>query len=272
MRSEGQDDHNNWLLQVGSGNLPTEPGVFEDSAIQIPQEMVAKEDLIETIFSNHIQQMSVDDLSKRVIVAPTNARTLEMNRKIIGILAGEPTIYYSADSAVSEDPNDAINYPVEFLNDQTPSGMPPHALILKKGAIIMLLRNLNPKKGLCNGTRMIIEGLARNFLTAKIISECNRGDIVFIPRIDLAPSDTTLPFVLRRRQFPIIPAYAITINKSQGQTFDHVGIDLQTPVFSHEQLYVALPRSRNHNQVKVRIKDNTNYARNIVFTEVFQLP
>ncbi len=272
MRSEGQDDHNNWLLQVGSGNLPTEPGVFEDSTIQIPQEMVAKEDLIETIFSNHIQQMSVDDLSKRVIVAPTNARTLEMNRKIIGILAGEPTIYYSADSAVSEDPNDAINYPVEFLNDQTPSGMPPHALILKKGAIIMLLRNLNPKKGLCNGTRMIIEGLARNFLTAKIISECNRGDIVFIPRIDLAPSDTTLPFVLRRRQFPIIPAYAITINKSQGQTFDHVGIDLQTPVFSHGQLYVALSRSRNHNQVKVRIKDNTNYARNIVFTEVFQLP
>src|SRR5258705_10942385 len=74
MRSEGQDDHN-WLLYVETGNLPTDPGILEDSTIQIPQEMVAKEDLIETIFSNHIQLMSVDDSPKRVIVAPTNAGT-----------------------------------------------------------------------------------------------------------------------------------------------------------------------------------------------------
>ncbi len=178
-------------------------------------------------------------------------------------------------------PNDAANYPVEFLNDQTPSGMPPHVLMLKRGVIIMLLRNLNPKKGLCNGTRMIVRHLQRNFITAEIISECNRGDTVFIPRIDLAPSDTTLPFILRRRQFPIIPAYAITINKSQGQTFDHVGIDLKTAVFSHGQLYVALSRSRNPQQVKVRIQPNPQqgqllqdehqFTRNVVFKEVFQL-
>ena len=73
-----------------------------------------------------------------------------------------------------------------------------------------------------------------------------KRDIVFVLRIDLAPSDTTLlapsdtTFILRRRQFPIIPAYAITINKSQEQTFDYVGIDLQTAIFSHGQLYVVL--------------------------------
>ncbi|GBN26630.1 hypothetical protein AVEN_246211-1, partial [Araneus ventricosus] len=49
-----------------------------------------------------------------------------------------------------------------------------------------------------------------------------------------------LPFALNRRQFPLIPAYTRTINKSQGQTFDHVGIYLDEPVFSHGQLYVAL--------------------------------
>jgi hypothetical protein len=86
---------------------------------------------------------------------------------------------------------------------------------------------------------------------------------------------------LKRRQFPIIPAYAITINKSQGQTFDHVGIDLQTAVFSHGQLYVALSRSRNRDNVRVRIepnpqqgqllKDGRQFTRNIVFSEVFQL-
>ncbi|CAF1311607.1 unnamed protein product [Didymodactylos carnosus] len=138
-----------------------------------------------------------------------------------------------------------------------------------------------PKKGLCNGTRMIVRDLHRNFITAEIISKCNRGDTVFIPRIDLAPSDTTLPFILRRQQFPIIPAYAITINKSQGQTFDHVGIDLKTAVFSHGQLYVALSRSRNPQQVKVRIqpnpqqgqllRDEHQLTRDVVFKEVFQL-
>jgi hypothetical protein len=145
----------------------------------------------------------------------------------------------------------------------------------------MLLRNLNPKKGLCNGTRLIVEDLSRHLVKARIISQCNCGDIVLIPRVDLAPSDTSLPFILKRRQFPIIPAYAITINKSQGQTFDHVGIDLQTAVFSHGQLYVALSRSRNRDNVRVRIepnpqqgqllKDGRQFTRNIVFSEVFQL-
>ena len=183
--------------------------------------------------------MSIDDLSKRVIVAPTNAETLEMNGKIISLITGDSEIYYSADSAVTDNPN----FPVEFLNEQTPYGMPPHVLLLKNGVIIMLLCNLNPEKGLCNGTRLII---ARNFIKARIISESNREDLVFIPRIDLAPTDTTLPFILRRRQFPIIPAYAITINKSQGlcrnTSTNYVGIHLPTMseyIFSDGQLYVA---------------------------------
>jgi ATP-dependent exoDNAse (exonuclease V) alpha subunit len=201
-----------------------------------------------------------------------------MNREIINLLPGQEHIYCSADSIISEDPNDTLNFPIEFLNEQMPSGTPPHLLKLKKGVIIMLLRNLNPKKGMCNGTRLIIEELDRHFIKAKIISECNKGDLVLIPRIDMAPTDTTLPFVLKRRQFPVMPAYAITINKSQGQSFDYVGIKLQTAVFSHGQLYVALSRSRNSQQVKVFIEpnpqqgpllnDHRQFTRNVVFTEV----
>ena len=201
-----------------------------------------------------------------------------MNRKIIDAMHGEPMIYYSADSIDSEDPNDYLNFPIEFLNEQNPSGMPPHALMLKKGVIVMLLRNLNPKKGMCNGTRLIVEELSSKFVKAKIISECCKGDIVLIPRIDLAPTETTLPFILRRRQLPIIPAYAITINKSQGQSYDHVGISLRTSVFSHGQLYVALSRSRNSAQVKINIEPNPHqgqllnddrfFTRNVVYKEI----
>ena len=281
MRSDGQNDHNNWLLSVGSGTLPEISGVPWNS-IEIPPQMMTDDDLISTIYGQNLQHMAVEELAQRVILAPTNKDTLDMNRKIIAQLPGELRIYYSSDSIISEDPADALNYTPEFLHDQTPSGMPPHILALKPGVIIMLLRNLNPKKGLCNRTRLMIKSLQNNFITAEIVSVCNRGEIVFLPRIDLAPSDVNLPFVLKRRQFPIIPAYAMTINKSQGQTFECVGIYLNEPVFSHGQLYVALLRSKNPRQIKVFIKNNQlqgnllnsdkRFTQNIVYREIFQTP
>ena len=125
-----------------------------------------------------------------------------------------------------------------------------------------------------------ITGLTENSIQAKIVSECNQGDIVLLTRIDLAPSDVSLPFVLKRRQFPIIPAYAMTINKSQGQTFEYVGIQLDEPVFSHGQLYVALSRCRIPHQVKVHIKqtheqgkllnDERYFTKNVVYRDIIQ--
>lgn len=65
---------------------------------------------------------------------------------MLNLIAGDEKCYYSIDSMVAEDPNDAIDFPVELLNQLCPSGMPPHLLKLKVGAFIMLLRNLDPKK------------------------------------------------------------------------------------------------------------------------------
>src|ERR1700679_2247389 len=74
-----------------------------------------------------------------------------------------------------------------------------------------------------------------------------------IYRIELTPSDDNLPFQLSRRQFLIRLAYAMTINKSQGQTFDKVGLFLPKPVFSHGQLYVAFSRVRAKENIKVKL-------------------
>ena len=64
-----------------------------------------------------------------------------------------------------------------------------------------------------------------------------------IPRIPLMPKDNDYPFKLTLRQFPVRLAFAMTINKSQGQTFrGRVGVFLPDPVFGHGQLYVAAPR------------------------------
>ena len=271
MRSDGQTAHNDWLLNLGSGNLEATPGVPMNS-IRIPDALIENGDLIECIYGHNILNMPIEELAKRAILSPTNKNTLEMNRTIIERLPGNLKTYYSADSIITEDPSDRINYPEEFLHQLSPSGMPPHALGLKDGVIIMLLRNLNPKKGLCNGTRLIVKSMKENFITAEIISECNRGEIVNLPRIDLAPSDVNLPFTLKRRQFPVMPAYAMTINKSQGQSFECVGVQLNEPVFAHGQLYVAVSRCKNADQLKILIKNNALQGkllnnRNYIFTQ-----
>ena len=93
--------------------------------------------------------------------------------------------------------------------------------------------------------------------------------IIFIP-----PNNVKLPFTLKWKQFPIKLAFALTINKSQGQTIPNVGIYLPEHVFTHGQLYVALSRARSYHNIKVLIKDSNipgkqgAYTRNIVYKKI----
>ena len=77
----------------------------------------------------------------------------------------------------------------------------------------MLMRNLNPSLGLCNGTRLICKSLSNHLIEAEIITGVHSNETVLIPRISFIPSDTQLPFEFKRRQFPVRPAFAMTINK-----------------------------------------------------------
>ena len=55
------------------------------------------------------------------------------------------------------------------MNSIAPGDLPPHILKLKKGAPLMLLRNINPKSGLCNGTRLLCRGFYMNMLDIEIL-------------------------------------------------------------------------------------------------------
>jgi hypothetical protein len=49
--------------------------------------------------------------------------------------------------------------PRKVLNTFDVSGLPPHALHLKVGAVVILLKNIDTRQGLCNGTRLILKNL-----------------------------------------------------------------------------------------------------------------
>ena len=200
-------------------------------------------------------------LSERAILAPKNNAVDAINDKLLHMLPGESRSYKCVDTV--PDPEQVVYYPVEFLNTLQPTGVPPHNLLLKVGAPILLLRNLDPPR-LCNGTRLTIKQMLPHVLEATIMTGKANGQNVFIPRIPIIPTDCPIEF--KRLQYPIRLSFAMTINKSQGQTLKAVGLNLKEAVFSHGQLYVGCTRVGNPNNLVI-MSDN-KLTKNVVYREV----
>ncbi|XP_057444949.1 uncharacterized protein LOC130737209 [Lotus japonicus] len=215
-------------------------------------------------------------IQERAILAPTLECVEEINNFMLGMIPGDETEYLSCDTPCKSDEDSGVNaewFTSEFLNDFKCSGIPNHAIKLKVGVPIMLIRNIDQAAGLCNGTRMIINVLTKYIIVATVLNGNNMGETAFIPRMSLTPSNSDIPFKFQRRQFPVALCFAMTINKSQGQSLSHVGLYLPRPVFTHGQLYVALSRVKSRKGLKMLIIDDegvvSNTTRNVVYQEVF---
>ncbi|CAO2200666.1 unnamed protein product [Urochloa humidicola] len=255
MRAQGDPWFADYLLRIGGGIEE----VNGDGEVRLPDEVCvpytgnAENDLdtlIECIFPRLNENMANKDyITSRAILSTRNDWVDKINMKMIGMFQGGEMEYRSFDSAV-DDPHNY--YPSEFLNTLTPNGLPPHVLKLKLGCPVILLRNLDPANGLCNGTRLVIRGFRKNTVDAEIVLGQHAGKRVFLPRIPLCPSDDEMfPFQFKRKQFPIRLSFAMTVNKAQGQTIPNVGVYLPAPVFSHGQLYVAMSRATARANIKI---------------------
>ena len=172
-----------------------------------------------------------------------------------------------------------------MLHWHNPAGFPHHRLRVKVGCVIMLTVNLPMQNGvqLRNGTRMqltsvLTDAVGVSVMVCKMLTGAQQGREVHIARKALKPDDH-MPWAWTRTQFPVRVCYAMTINKSQGQTLKRCGVLLTDPVFAHGQLYVALSRVGDPSCVAVLIPPDAdadgvdgsrNITRNVVWQEVLQ--
>lgn len=250
------------LLDVGNGTAVGET----DGVIHLPfgNYVSIPDDLITTIFPDiSVNFCDTNWLKGRAILAPHNVSVDAINKKLLDMLPGDEMTFKSIDK--NENDDDAINYTMEFLNSQTPSGLPPHELHLKVGAPIMLLRNIEPPL-MCNGTRMIVKKLSSKIIQATILNGPAAGKDVLIVSMKLSPSDTCYKF--SRLQFPVKLSFAMTINKAQGQSLQVVGLNLAHQVFSHGQLYVGC--SRVGSPLGLHIYSPDEKTKNVVYQEALQ--
>lgn len=273
MRALSDPEYAAFLEDVGNGtnmrdntnliSIPPELGiVIENSNLQ---------SLIDFVFPG---LGDANDFQERAILTVRNEDAQAINATILDRLAGNFHHFYSVDSIDNNDLDDSIHerFPIEFLNAQQPSGVPPHELKLQVGMPVMLLRNLDPSHGLCNGTILSIISVGQYVLHTEIVNGRYAGTRHHIPRIKLLSHDVRYPFTLARIQFPVTYAFAMTINKAQGQTLRYAGVDLRKHVFSHGQLYVALSRVRHRNNIRIlwNHPNNDNVTANVIFRAIYQ--
>ncbi|XP_071715126.1 uncharacterized protein [Rutidosis leptorrhynchoides] len=201
----------NWLLNIGDGKVnPTDDGIsdvemLEDVLINDVHNPIGS--IIASIYPNYLQNLENPTYyQERAILAPTHEYVNVINDRMMESLDGKARTYLSSDSICHSSRDADFNselYTMDYLNSICIGGLPKHALTLKVGVPVMLLRNIDQSGGLCNSTRLQVIELCDKVIKAKILTGTHVGKLTAISRMLIVPSDKRIPFRFQRRQFPV---------------------------------------------------------------------
>ena len=283
---ENTESMKNWIdYQMSIGNN-TAPKVSEDNneEIYLDNSLIVNcksiEEFTEMIYPDFDENYTDPHyLKDRAILTPLNMHVREINELCYDRIPGSEKLYYASHEMHNEVSKKVDS---EILRSQHFYGMPNNVIKLKRRAMIMCIRNLNPNIGLRNGVKLSVLNMEDRYLECKVITGSHIGNTVHIPRIQFKSNPRVHSLSFTRRQFPIKLCYGMTINKSQGQTLDTVGLYLPGPVFGHGQLYTAISRCGNKDKFKVYMLEDKEqgvikcgsrklyYTKNIVFDQFLQ--
>jgi hypothetical protein len=202
--------------------------------------------LLNKVRNNTLQKSDLEKINQRyrssleigrhdlaITLTSTNALASGINLQRLSAL---PTREYIFDSIVDGD-FDEKSYPTD------------KKLKLKQGAQVMMVKN-DPNKRWVNGTLGVIHRLTDEAIEVSFGRDIHTIEPSTWEKLDYAydrENGSIEPIVSGAfRQYPIKLAWAMTIHKSQGKTFDNVFVDLGRGAFAHGQAYVALSRCRSY--------------------------
>ena len=223
------------------------------------------------------QNFDTPNHHERAILCATNADVDEWNGKVQQ-LNPEESVYFTARNEFSniDDPKNILKS--LFTDDACmfykQNGVPDHQIVLKKGDLCFIMRTLNRKEKLSNNTRVVIREIYRYSIKVETIS--SNPKTFLIPRIKFKVKLRFGGFGIIRTQFPLRLAYAMTKNKSQGQSIPFSLNDIRNPPFSHGHLYVSMSRATDVDQVRFfcnedQIEECSIVVDNVVYNEMLLL-
>src|ERR1700733_15406409 len=192
-----------FLLGVGVGEHTTA------GEITLPPEFNcgdSVESLTNTIYPSLSALSASSDNSayfaERALLTSRNSEVAELNNTLLNQFPGSDKTYNSADSVVSEVAADQLeelehlrgSYAPEVLASLNASGVPLADLKLKKGAPVMVLRNIDPLLGICNGSRGLIQQMTERVVQIRLLTGTSSGKLVFVPRMTLTSGPDDFPF------------------------------------------------------------------------------
>lgn len=230
--------------------------------------------LLEAVRLNRVDFDDLEDLNERyepdsqvsehyITLSARNATADRINQNELNALKEKEFEFLAEIKGVF----DPVLYPTEL------------ALRLRKGAQVMFIRNDNEERQFVNGTIGKVISLDAETIVVETEEFGGKKRKIEVPKVEWEiiryrpgiSGTIETEIVGSFTQYPLKLAWAITIHKSQGKTFDRVMIDLGGGAFEHGQLYVALSRCRTLEGVilkqKLRFQDVITDNRVVEFYE-----